>query len=1047
MTTPTTHATDPTGLERELEAAVSGEVRFDAASVGMYATDASNYRVPPMGVVIPRDAEDVRAAVRVARAWGAPIVSRGAGTSLAGQACNRAMVLDFSKYMNRVLEVDPEEGWARIEPGVILDDLRDLVADYGLTFGPDPATHDRCTLGGMIGNDACGAHSVLSQFYGPGPTTGDQVLELTVLTYDGLVLTVGPTTDDELAAILADDGTAADLVQSAADGTAAGAGGPDGRKARIYRDLVDLRDRYADAVRTGYPDIPRRVSGYNLPALLPENGFDVARALVGTEGTCVTVLEAKVRLIPSRPERVLVVVGYPDVFRAADGVPEIMAHEPVAFEGVDERVTEFMQRKEVSALDALPAGGAWLLVEMGAETRAEAEKSARTLKAALEASSDPPSGIAVHSDPAVMREIWRARESGLGNTGSIPGDDPAWPGWEDAAVAPEHVGSYLREFRDLLDAYDYHATLYGHFGQGCIHCRIDFRLGTREGVDEYLAFLDEAADLVVRYGGSLSGEHGDGRARAHLLPKMFGPELVAAFRAFKGIWDPDGKMNPGRVVDPDPPGEELRMGPDYRPPALDTHFAFPEDGGSFAAAADRCVGMGVCRRGGGTGDGGTMCPSYMVTGEERHGTRGRARLLQEMVRGEVVTDGWQSEEVREALDLCLSCKGCKSDCPVDVDVATYKAEFLAHYHEGQARPRASYAMGLIGLWARLAAKAPGLVNVVTHAPGIEPLLKRLAGIHPDRAIPRFARTTLKAWFREREKAGARAGAGERVILWPDTFNNHFHPDVGRAAVEVLEALGYRPTMPRAALCCGRPLYDHGFLGLAKRQLRQILDALRVDIRRGTPVIGLEPSCVATFRDELLAFFPDDPDARRLSENTFLLSEFLDREAGLDLGTLPGEEALVHGHCHQKSVLDFDAQQRVLDRLEVRYQLLDSGCCGMAGAFGFEEEKYDVAQACGERVLLPAVRAADRRTLILTDGFSCREMLEQNGLRRPRHLAEVVHMALERDGRLPSAGHVALAPAARVPDALARPRSLGALAWGTGVALLAYRFVRRWTGRP
>ena len=997
-------AAEDGALARELRAAVHGDVRFDAASIGMYATDASNYRVPPIGVVLPRSAEDVMAAVRVARAHGAPVMGRGAGTSLAGNACNRAVVLDFSKYMNRILEVDPDAAWARVEPGVVLDDLRDRVAGYGLTFGPDPATHDRCTLGGMIGNNACGAHSVLSQFYGPGPTTGHQVLELTVLTYDGQVLTVGPTPDDALADLLA--------------------GG--GREARIYRDLVALRDRYADAIRAGYPDIPRRVSGYNLPALLPENGFDVARALVGTEGTCVIVLEAKVRLIPTRPERVLVVVGYPDVFRAADRVPEIMAHRPVAFEGVDERVTEFMQRKGVSALDALPAGGAWLLVEMGADSRAEAEEAARALEAELKASPDPPSGIAVHSDPVVMREIWKARESGLGNTGSIPTDDPAWPGWEDAAVAPEHVGRYLRELHGLLDAYGYRATIYGHFGQGCIHCRIDFRLGTPEGVDEYLAFLDEGADLVVRYGGSLSGEHGDGRARAHLLPKMFGEELVGAFREFKAIWDPDGMMNPGRIVDPDPPGEDLRMGPDYRPPSLDTRFAFPDDGGSFAAAVDRCVGMGVCRR----KDGGTMCPSWMATGEELHSTRGRAHLLQEMVRGEVVTDGWRSEEVREALDLCLSCKGCKSDCPVDVDVATYKAEFLSHYYEGRPRPRASYAMGLIGLWARLAARAPGLVNAVTHAPVLAPALKRLAGIHPDRTIPRFAGTTLKRWFRERETAAA----GERVILWPDTFNDHFHPDVGKAAVEVLEALGYRPEMPRRPLCCGRPLYDHGFLGLAKRQLRQILDALRVDIRRGTPVVGLEPSCMATFRDELLAFFPDDPDAKRLSEQTFLLTEFLDREAGLDLGSLAGEQALVHGHCHHEAVLDFDAQQRVLDRLGVEHTVLDSGCCGMAGAFGFEAEKYHVAQACGERVLLPAVREADRRTMVLTDGFSCREMLDQNGLRPPRHTAEVLHMALERDGRLPSTRPATdLGPAAP---------GVGPLALGTGVAYAAYRLTRR-----
>jgi len=1026
----TTHTKPPAadhGLELQLQTAVHGEVRFDAASRGAYATDASNYRVPPVGVVCPLDIDDVIAAVAVARAHGAPILSRGAGTSLAGQACNRAVVLDFSKYMDRVLELNPDEGWARVQPGVVLDDLRSLAAEHGLTFGPDPATHSRCTLGGMIGNNACGAHSVLGEFYGPGPLTEHQVLELTVLTYDGRVFTVGPTSDRELAAIVAgggpDDGPGADP------------------RSDLYRKLVDLRDRYSDAIRSGFPDIPRRVSGYNLPALLPENGFDVARALVGTEGTCVIVLEAKVRLIPRRPERALLVVGFPDVFQAADRVPAIMAHRPVALEGADERITAFMQRKGLEdGLAALPEGDSWLFVEFGADTLEEAEAGGRAVMAELASSSNPPVGMTLHTDPAAIRRVWEARESGLGNTGSIPGNDPAWPGWEDAAVAPERVGAYLREFRSLLDRYGYHATLYGHFGHGCVHCRIDFRLGTREGVAEYLSFMEEAADLVVRYGGSLSGEHGDGRARAHLYPKMFGDELVAAFREFKAIWDPDGRMNPGRLVDPDPPDADLRMGPDYHPPSLPTRFSFAEDGGSFAAAADRCVGMGVCRR----TEGGTMCPSYRATGEELHSTRGRARLLQEMVRGDVVTDGWRSEEVREALELCLSCKGCRTDCPVDVDVATYKAEFLSHYYESRPRPRASYAMGLIGVWARLAALAPGLVNAVTHTPGLETLVKRLGGIHPDRSIPRFAATTWKRWFRDREEAAAQSGAdsvepgsavaGERVILWPDTFNDHFHPDVGRAAVEVLEALGYRPVMPRAALCCGRPLYDHGFLGLAKRQLRRILDALRVDIRRGTPVIGLEPSCVSVFRDELLNFFPDDPDARRLSENTFLLTEFLDRHPELDLGSLAGEEALVHGHCHQTAVLDFDAQQRVLDRLGVEYEVLDSGCCGMAGAFGFEEEKYDVSQACGEAVLLPAVREADRRTLVLTDGFSCREMLEQNGLRRPRHSAELIHMALERDGRLPTRPRDrALAPAVPGP---------GTFALGAGGLYALYRLARR-----
>ncbi|MDX1674579.1 MAG: FAD-binding and (Fe-S)-binding domain-containing protein [Longimicrobiales bacterium] len=992
---------------RELRAAVRGSVRLDAAARGLYASDASNYRVPPLGVVLPLDADDVIAAVRVARAFDAPIVGRGGGTSLAGQACNRALVLDFSRHMNRILDVNPRERWARVEPGVVLDDLQAAAAVHGLTFGPDPATHQRCTLGGMIGNNACGAHSVMAELYGSGALTEHQVLELEVLTYDGAVLTVGPTPPARLAEIL---------------------GGGD-RRARIYRDLAALRDRHEDAIRTGYPDIPRRVSGYNLAALLPENGFDVARALVGTESTCVTILEATVRLMPRRPARALVVIGYPDMIEAAERVPEIMTHRPVALEGMDERLTEFMRRKRlhVDEVARLPEGGGWLLVEFGADDPAEAEASARALMDALDASSAAPTGMTLHTDPNAVAAVWRVRESGLGATAVVPGLAPTWPGWEDAAVAPDRVADYLREFRRLLDRYGYDAALYGHFGQGCIHCRINFDLSTAKGVDRYLAFVDEAAELVVRHGGSLSGEHGDGRSRAHLLPKMFGDELVGAFREFKGIWDPAGRMNPGRVVDPDPPGTELRMGPGYRPPVLETHFAFADDEGSFASAVDRCVGVGLCRR----KEGGTMCPSYMATGEEMHSTRGRARLLQEMVRGDVVTDGWRSEEVKEALDLCLSCKGCKSDCPVDVDVASYKAEFMAHFYEGRVRPRSAYAMGLIGAWTRLAARAPGLANGIAGSPGLGAVVKRLAGVHPDRSLPRLARTTFQRWYRDR---GGSAVDGPRVILWPDTFNDHFHPEVARAAVDVLEALGLQPVLPTGTLCCGRPLYDHGFLGLARRQLTAVVDALRDEVRRGTPVIGLEPSCVATLRDELPGLFPDDPDADRVARQTFLLTEFLDRRPDLDLGGLPGEKAMVHGHCHHRAVLDFDAQQRVLDRIGVEHTVLDSGCCGMAGAFGFREEQYEVAQACGERVLLPAVRRADRRTTVLTDGFSCREMLAQNRLRRPRHSAELLHMALQHDGRLDSPTALpALAPAA--------PPRPAAVAVAAGAAYLAYRATR------
>ncbi len=1003
---------EATGLERALMEVIRGEVRFDRGTRGMYSTDASSYRQVPIGVVIPRDDDDVRETVRLAREHGAPILGRGGGTSLAGQCCNAAVVLDFSKYMGAVLEVNAEERWARVQPGTVLDDLRSAAGSQGLTFGPDPATHSRCTLGGMIGNNSCGVHSVMAEHYGPGPRTEDQVIELRILTYDGQEMTVAATDPEELERIIA-------------------AGG---RRGQIYRDLRELGERYQDQIRERFPDIPRRVSGYNLPALLPDGEFNPARALVGTESTAVIVLEAKVRLIPDPAERVLLILGYHDIYHAADHVVEISRHKPLGLEGIDDNLPNFMKLKGLHAdyLDFLPEGHGWLLVEFGGDTVEEAEERARAAMAEIEGTSEHLREMRLISNKEEQQKVWEVRESGLGATAFVPGMDATWEGWEDAAVAPEHCGDYLREFRDLMNEYGYRAALYGHFGQGCVHCRINFDYETREGLDTYLAFIDDAADLVLKYGGSLSGEHGDGQARGALLPKMFGEELMEAFREFKRIWDPEWKMNPGKVIDAYPPDSNLVLGVEWDPPELDTHFSFPNDDFAFHNAAIRCVGVGKCRR----HDGGTMCPSYMVTREEMHSTRGRARLLYEMMRGQTVQDGWKSEEVKEALDLCLACKGCKGDCPVDVDMATYKAEFLSHYYEGRLRPRSAYAMGLIHWWARLAQIAPRLVNRAARAPGLSTLIKKIGGVAVEREMPEFAEETFRDWFRRR---GGSTVDGQRVLLWPDTFNNFFHPDIAKTTVEVLEGAGFRPVIPRAMLCCGRPLYDYGMLTMAKHLLRQILDELRDEIRAGTPVIGMEPSCVSTLRDELLNLFPHDKDAKRLSRQTYLLTEFLSEHASdADLGRLEGEKALVHGHCHHKSVLDFNTETALFDRLGLDYEVLDSGCCGMAGSFGFEEEHYEVSQACGERVLLPALRNAEPSTLVITGGFSCREMIEQNHLPRPLHPAEVVHMAMERAGRLPAAAgsDVGTADGARVPTAAKLAVGVGAgwLAWKVGHAL-------------
>jgi FAD/FMN-containing dehydrogenase/Fe-S oxidoreductase len=949
-------------LERALRKRLQGEVHFHDGARALYSTDASNYRQLPIGVVLPAHEDDLIQAVAVCRAFAAPIVMRGGGTSLAGQSCNVAVLIDTTKYMHHLLELDPERRLARVQPGLVLDHLRNAAERHHLTFAPDPATHNHCTLGGMIGNNSCGVHSVM------GGRTADNIAELEVLTYRGLRLRVGPTSEEELAAIIH-------------------AGGPRGE---IYAGLKSMRDRYAPLIRARYPKIPRRVSGYNLDELLPENGFHVARALVGTEGTCVVVLSALAQLIHSPPHRTLLVLGYPDVYSAGDHIPEIMAFGPTALEGLDDGLVADMKQKGMHPGYAglLPEGGGWLLVEFGGETKQEADAKAHGTLDALRGKDNAPH-MKIYQDPTEAEHVWKIRESGLGATANVPGKKLTWPGWEDAAVPPDKVGDYLRDFRALLQRYGLEADLYGHLGQGCIHCRISFDMETAAGIKTYRAFVESAASLVIRYGGSLSGEHGDGQSRAELLPKMYGSELIEAFREFKRIWDPDWQMNPGKVVDPNPLDADLRLGKNYEPWEPETHFQYPDDHHSFARATLRCVGVGKCRR----LDGGTMCPSYMVTREEKHSTRGRARLLFEMLQKEELKDGWSDPHVREALDLCLSCKGCKGDCPINVDMATYKAEFLSHYYKGRLRPPSAYSMGLIYWWSRLAAHVPRLANFFTQTPGLSRLMKAVGGIAPRRRMPPFAEQTFRQWFHQRPPVNT---AADPILLWPDTFNNHFHPQVAIAAVEVLEAAGYRVMVPDKPLCCGRPLYDFGMLDLAKRLLQQTLDVLRPLIEDGVPVVGLEPSCVAVFRDEMPNLFPNDKDAERLRDNCFLLSEFLCKKApGFSFPKLE-RAAVLHEHCHHKAVLDKQSEKQVLTKMGVRFEAPDTGCCGMAGSFGFEKEHYEISQQIGERVLLPKVREAPKNSLIIADGFSCRTQIAESSDRRGLHLAQVLQMGL-REG--------------------------------------------------
>src|SRR5207253_716003 len=788
------------------------------------------YRQVPIGVVVPRSVQDVVEAVTAARDFGAPITMRGGGTSLAGQCCNVAIVIDCSKYLNRILDIDYQNRRARVQPGLVLDTLRNEAEKRHLTFAPDPSTHNHCTLGGMIGNNSCGVHSVM------GGSTSDNVEELEIVLYDGTRLTVGATPGGELERVIA-------------------AGG---RRGEIYRRLRDLRDRYGEQIRARFPNIPRRVSGYDLTQLLPEKDFHVARALVGSEGTCAMVLEATVRLVPSPPCRSLLVLGYEDVYHACDHISEVMEAKPIGCEGLDDVLVADMKRMKIHPKDTelLPEGKGWLLVEFGGDTKAESDAKARALMARL---AGGPS-MKLFDDEEHEEKLWKVREAGLGATARLADGKETWEGWEDAAVPPERLGSYLREFRKQLDRYGFQCALYGHFGQGCVHTRIEFDLKTREGIAKYRRFVTEAAHLVIAHGGSLSGEHGDGQSKAEFLPLMYGEDLVHAFNEFKSIWDPNWKMNPGKMVRPYRIDENLRLGTDYRPLEPRTHFAFAQDDFSFAKATRRCVGIGECRK----HENGTMCPSYMVTLEEMHSTRGRAHLLFEMLQGEPLRDGWREESVKEALNLCLACKGCKGECPVNVDMATYKAEFLSHYYEGRVRPRHAYAFGYIDRFARLAAAAPGVVNFFTQTSGLATIAKSVAGMPQQRKILAFASRSFTSWFHRRQKQSGQASNGkQQVILWPDTFNNYFFPQTAQAATEVLETAGFRVMVPKKSLCCGRPLYDFGMLDRAKRLLKEILVILRPRIASGIPLVVLEPSCLAVFRDEMPNLFPDDEDAKRL----------------------------------------------------------------------------------------------------------------------------------------------------------------------------------------
>jgi FAD/FMN-containing dehydrogenase/Fe-S oxidoreductase len=945
-------------LQNELRRRVEGEVRFDPGSRALYSTDASNYRLVPLGVVIPRHEGDVIAALALARENQMAILPRGAGTSLGGQTCNQALVLDFSKYLNSIRKIDPARALAVVEPGVVLSHLNAAAAKLDLQFAPDPTTKDRCCLGGMIGNNSCGAHSVQ---YGK---TVDNLLNLDVLLYDGTRLHLEANGKGQ-------------ITESIERG---------GRIGEIFTQLIALGDREADRIRAGFPQIPRRVSGYNLDQLLPEHGFNVARALVGSEGTLATTIAATLRLVPRPRYRALLVMGFKDMFEAADQVPWILEHRPQALEGFDSRLIEFCRIKAGSAdvERMLPRGGGYLMAEFGADTAEDARACAAELAARAEHQDVRPE-CKLFSDERTQKAVWELRESGLGASAVIAGRPRTWPGAEDVAVAPAKLGGFLRRFTALLEHHQLEAaTFYGHFGDGCVHCRINFDFSTPQGVARFRAAMVAIAELVGEFGGSLSGEHGDGRARSELLPKMFEPKLIDAFTEFKRIFDPDNRMNPGVIAAPDGLDANLRTTLPAHP--LRTHFDFSADDG-FAGAALRCVGIGKCRH----TEGGTMCPSYMATREEAHSTRGRAHLLFEALTSDFLHGAAADSAVFEALDLCLACKGCKRECPAGVHMATYKAEFLADYYRRHRRPLAAHLFGRIHQAARLAQFTPHLANRLARSRLIAAALRNLGGVHPERTLPAFGPQSLRAWFRRRKGVGE---YGRKVLLFPDTFTNFFEPHIARAAVEVLERAGFGVEIPPRDLCCGRPLFDQGMLDTARRWLTRVMDTLAPMVDAGNMIVGLEPSCLLTFRDELLRLFPNDSRAAKLAQSSVMFDEFIAHHASdIALPALAGRTVLLHGHCHQKAIAGLDREIEVLMRIPgLELQTPDTGCCGMAGAFGYDANHYEVSRAIGERVLMPAVRACGQDTIIISDGFSCRTQIAHLcHNRRAMHLAEVLNV--------------------------------------------------------
>ncbi|GAA4481932.1 FAD-binding and (Fe-S)-binding domain-containing protein [Rhodococcus olei] len=927
---------DLTSAISALRARIAGDVDDSTRRRAEYSTDASNYRVVPDAVVFPRSDEDVAAVLEVGRGHGLPVTARGAGTSVAGNAIGPGLVLDFSRHMNRILDLDPDARTAVVQPGVVLSSLQRAAAPHGLRFGPDPSTQDRCTLGGMLGNNACGPRAVA---WG---RTAENARRLSVL-----------------------DGTGTQRVL--ADGLSA----VPGLDAFVTANLATLR--------TELGRFDRQASGFSLEHLLPERGHALAKAFVGTEGSCGLILDATVDLVPIPAATALAVLGYPDMPAAADDVPALMAARPLAVEGIDARLVDVVRRhKGAAAVPELPRGDGWLFVEMAGDTAEQALAAATALCTAANAMDTR----VVPTGPE-STALWRIRADGVGLSGRTRRGRPAWPGWEDAAVPQHRLGAYLRDFENLMGEHDVDGLLYGHFGDGCVHVRLDFPLDSAP--TRFRSFLVDAAELVAGHGGSMSGEHGDGRARSELLPLMYSPAALSAFAGFKALFDPDAVLNPGVVVAPAAVDADLRV-PAAGPVAGVGGFALHDDAGDLSVAAHRCVGIGKCR----ADSGGVMCPSYLATRDEKDSTRGRARVLQEAINGTLVTRGYRAPELAESLDLCLSCKACSSDCPAGVDMATYKSEVLYRRYRRRLRPPSHYTLGQLSRWTAPASAVPDLVNFLSGRPALRRTGLRLAGLDPRRAVPALAAQSFRRWWRRRPPS---TPADREVLLWVDTFTDAFSPEIARAAVTVLEAAGYGVAVTERRACCGLTWITTGQLDGARRRLAATLNQLQPHLDAGRPIVGLEPSCIAALRADLPELLPDDPRSRRVSDATRTLAEFLAEASASDGAPwqpprLDGVEIVVQPHCHQHAVLGSEADRRLLASAGAEFREV-AGCCGLAGNFGMERGHYEVSVAVAENGLLPALRAAGPGALLLADGFSCRTQAAQLAGVEGRHLAELL----------------------------------------------------------